>query len=268
MALAYYLTANPESRVARELARACRRYLHRFNGYSYDFIEGGEQNVIQRLSLFGFQTVFDVGANVGKWSTLGKMYFPNAKFHTFEISKTTFNTLTKNLSGPEFKNNNFGLSSQKINISYKDYGSGSGLNSILQGASVYDKNAPHEVLASRVETGDGYCLDHSVGFVDFLKVDVEGAEHMVLQGFHEMLKKKAVRVIQFEYGYTNGDARFLMGDFFRFFDLYGYNLARIRKRQIQFSDFSYSMNNFESGPNYLALRKDDQQVLEALTRPT
>ena len=59
-----------------------------------------------------------------------------------------------------------------------------------------------------------------------------------------------------------------MGDFFRFFDLYGYNLARIRKRQIQFSDFSYSMNNFESGPNYLALRKDDQQVLEALTRPT
>ena len=267
MALADYLPANPESRVARELARACRRYLHRFNGYSYDFVEGGEQNVMQRLSPFRFQTVFDVGANVGKWSNLAKIYFPNATFHTFEISRTTYKTLTENLPGPEFKNNNFGLSSQKSDISYKDYGSGSGLNSIIQEASVHEK-APHEVLAARVETGDGYCLDHSVGFVDFLKVDVEGAEHMVLQGFHEMLKKKAVRVIQFEYGYTNGDARFLMGDFFRFFDLYGYNLARIRKRQIQFSDFSYSMNNFESGPNYLALRKDDQQVLEALTRPT
>ena len=222
---------------------------------------------MQRLSPFRFQTVFDVGANVGKWSNLAKIYFPNATFHTFEISRTTYKTLTENLPGPEFKNNNFGLSSQKSDISYKDYGSGSGLNSIIQEASVHEK-APHEVLAARVETGDGYCLDHSVGFVDFLKVDVEGAEHMVLQGFHEMLKKKAVRVIQFEYGYTNVDARFLMGDFFRFFDLYGYNLARIRKRQIQFSDFSYSMNNFESGPNYLALRKDDQQVLEALTRPT
>jgi FkbM family methyltransferase len=253
--------------VARELARACRRYLHRFNGYSYDFVEGGEQNVMQRLSPFRFQTIFDVGANVGKWSTLAKSYFPNATFHTFEISRTTYKTLTENLPGPEFENNNFGLSSQKSDISYKDYGSGSGLNSIIQEASVHEK-APHEVLAARVETGDEYCLDRSVRFVDFLKVDVEGAEHMVLQGFDEMLKKNAVRVVQFEYGYTNGDARFLMGDFFRFFDLYGYNLARIRKRQIQFSDFSYSMNNFESGPNYLALRKDDQQVLEALTRPT
>jgi FkbM family methyltransferase len=189
MALADYLPANPESRVARELARACRRYLHRFNGYSYDFVEGGEQNVMQRLSPFRFQTIFDVGANVGKWSTLAKIYFPNATFHTFEISRTTYKTLTGNLAGPEFKNNNFGLSSQKTDISYKDFGSGSGLNSIIQGASVHDNKAPHEVLAARVETGDGYCLDHSVVFVDFLKVDVEGAEHMVLQGFHEMLKK-------------------------------------------------------------------------------
>ena len=268
MALAGYLPANPESRVARELARACRRYLHRFNGYSYDFSEGGEQNVMQRLSPLRFQTVFDVGANVGKWSTLAKIYFPNATFHTFEISRTTYKTLTGNLAGPEFKNNNFGLSSQKTDISYKDYGSGSGLNSIIQEASVHDKKALHEVLSAQVETGDGYCLDHSVGFVDFLKVDVEGAEHMVLQGFHEMLKKNAVRVIQFEYGYNNGDARFLMRDFFRFFDSCGYTLARIRKRKIQFTDFTYSMNDFESGPNYLAVRKDDQEVLGALTRPS
>ena len=117
MALADYLPANPESRVARELARACRRYLNRFNGYSYDFVQGGEQNLMQRLSPFGFQIVFDVGANVGKWSTLAKIYFPHATFHTFEISKNTFKTLTGNLAGPEFKNNNFGLSSQKIDIS-------------------------------------------------------------------------------------------------------------------------------------------------------
>jgi FkbM family methyltransferase len=268
VALADYLPANPGSRVARELARACRRYIHRFNGYSYDFIEGGEQNVMQRLSLFRFQTVFDVGANEGKWSTLAKMYFPNAKFHTFEISKATFEALTGNLVGPEFKNNNFGLSSDKTDLSYKDYGSGSGLNSIIPLTSVHDKNAPHEMRTARVETGDGYCLDHSVGFVDFLKVDVEGAEHLVLQGFHEMLKKNAVRAVQFEYGYNNGDSRFLMRDFFNFFDLYGYCVARIRKRKIQFTGFSYSMNDFESGPNYLAVRKGDQQVLEALTRPS
>ena len=213
MALADYLPANPESRVARELARACRRYLHRFNGYSYDFSEGGEQNVMQRLSPLGFQTVFDVGANVGKWSTLAKIYFPNATFHTFEISRTTYKTLTGNLAGPEFKNNNFGLSSQKTDISYKDFGSGSGLNSIIQGASVHDNKAPHEVLAARVETGDGYCLDHSVRFVDFLKVDVEGAEHMVLQGFHEMLKKMRCALSSLNMVIRTGMQGFLCGIF-------------------------------------------------------
>ena len=265
MALADYLPANPESRVARELARACRRYLHRFNGFSYDFVEGGEQNVMQMLQPLGFKVILDVGANTGQWTRLALSYFPSAVFHTFEISKTTYPILQENLKGAAFRNNNLGLSSEKGTITYKDYGPASGLNTLISSASVFDNCLSHERCTAEVVTGDAYCDEHSIPRVDFLKVDVEGAEHLVFAGFQNMLKRKALRVIQFEYGYNNGDAGYLMRDFFRFFGEHGFVVAKIRKRGIQFSDFVHTMNNFESGPNYLAVRSDDTQVMRALT---
>jgi len=266
VAIADYLPANPDSRVARELARACRRYLHRFNGYSYDFVEGGEQNVMQRLAQLDLKTIFDVGANTGEWAKLALTYFPRAGFHTFEISNNTFQILAKELSAPCFRNNNFGLSSENGQVPYKDYGPGSGLNTLIQKTSVFDASARPESRLAEVKTGDSYCENCSVDFIDWLKVDVEGAEHLVFSGFEKMLKKGAIRVVQFEYGFNNGDAGFLMRDFFDFFHDYGYVLAKIRKRRIEFTAFHHAMNNFESGPNYVGIRHDDQAALQALTR--
>jgi FkbM family methyltransferase len=266
MALVDYLPADPDSRIARELARACRRYLHRFNGYSYDFVEGGEKNLMQRLAPLSFQTIFDVGANTGEWAMLAQTYFPKAVFHTFEISENTFPILTKKLSGPCFRNNNFGLSSKIGQVSYKDYGPASGLNTLIQKTSVFDASTRPETRLAEVKTGDRYCEDCCIAFIDWLKVDVEGAEHLVFSGFENFFKKKAVRVVQFEYGFNNGDAGFLMRDFFDLFSDYGYLLAKVRRRRIEFTGFHHTMNNFESGPNYVAIRQDDQAVLKTLTQ--
>jgi len=266
VAIADYLPANPDSRVARELARACRRYLHRFNGYSYDFVQGGEQNVMQRLAQLDLKTIFDVGANTGEWAKLARNYFPKAVFHTFEISNNTFHILANELTGPCFRNNNFGLSSKNGQVPYKDYGPASGLNTWIQKTSVFDASARPESRLAEVKTGDCYCEDCSIAFIDWLKVDVEGAEHLVFSGFENFFKKKAVRVVQFEYGFNNGDAGFLMRDFFDFFYDYGYVLAKIRKRRIEFTGFHHTMNNFESGPNYVGIRQDDQAAFQALTK--
>ena len=265
MALVDYLPADPANRVARELARACRRYLHRFNGFSYDFVKGGEQNVMERLSPFAFQTIFDVGANTGQWSKLAATFFPKAIFHTFEISKTTFCVLDKNLNGASFKNNNFGLSSKNDSVPYKDYGPNSVLNTLIHQTCSFDAPASPSTCFAEVKSGDFYCDEKSVDFIDLLKVDVEGAENMVFAGFEKMLQKKSVRVIQFEYGFNNGDAGFLMHNFFSFFSDYGYDIAKVRERRIEFCGFHHTMNNFESGPNYLAIRRDDQAALHALT---
>ena len=87
----------------------------------------------------------------------------------------------------------------------------------------------------------------------------------VLRGFSNLLEHKAVRIIQFEYGYTNGDSKFLMRDFYQFFKDYGYTLARVQKGPLSFREWAYSDNDFKSGPNYVAIRADDTQVLQLLS---
>ena len=54
-----------------------------------------------------------------------------------------------------------------------------------------------------VQTGDAYCTRHRIERIDLLKIDVEGAEHLVLRGFERMLHERRIEVIQFEYGLAN-----------------------------------------------------------------
>lgn len=100
--------------------------------------------------------------------------------------------------------------------------------------------------------------------IDILKIDVEGADHLVLKGFSKILEKNNIRLIQFEYGYTHGDAKFLMRDFYELFEGYGYIVGRLTKKGVKFEDWHYKMNDFKSGPNYVAIRKDDSQLKSLL----
>jgi len=79
-----------------------------------------------------------------------------------------------------------------------------------------------------------------------------------------MLEANSIRIIQFEYGYTNGDAKFLMRDFFEFFEKFGYILAPLRPRQMSFEVWRYEFNDFKSGPNWVAIRKTDSQLNQLL----
>lgn len=267
MAVADYLPANPKNPVAREIARAARRYLKRFNGFSYDFDEGGEKKLLQSLQPLDLKVVFDVGANVGEWSEKASGFFPMAVFHTFEISEANFGVLERKLTGNTFVHNRLGLSNQEGSIAYKDYGDGSGLNTIVPRSCIHDKTQAAILQSVDVTTGDEYCRRKKVGHIDFLKIDVEGAEKLVLEGFGDLLRRKAVRFVQFEYGLANGDTHFLMRDFFDLFGVWGYQLSKVRKRGFSFDEFSYEWNNFDSGPNFLAVLKTDREALGLLHSP-
>ena len=119
-----------------------------------------------------------------------------------------------------------------------------------------------------LRTGDLYCNENKISFIDFLKIDVEGAEHLVLAGFKKMFEKKAVRLVQFEYGYTNGDSKFLMRDFYDHFRRLGYLTAPVRKGTISFEEWTYKLNDFNSGPNFIAIREDDLELKTLLSSPS
>jgi hypothetical protein len=89
-----------------------------------------------------------------------------------------------------------------------------------------------------------------------LKLDVEGAEHLVLQGLDEALSERRIRFVQFEYGRVNILTRFLLRDFYTLFATHGYVVGKIFPDHVDIRDYDLNDEDF-LGPNYLACRGDD-----------
>ena len=252
--------------VRKKISVLAELYLGNFNDCSGNIDINGERFLLSTLaSINPLKTIFDVGANVGDWSLIAAEYFPKATIHAFELSNSTYLTTSTRLSAERFIVNNIGLSNAPGIVSYKDYGVNSGVNTIIGAANFWDGSISLENKETRVTTGDIYCEDHKIDFIDFLKIDVEGADHLVLQGFDRMLKNKSIRVIQFEYGYTHADAKFLMRDFFTLLNSKGYIAGKLWSDGVEFSDFFYWLNNFKSGPNYVAVREDDIETINRIS---
>lgn len=235
-------------------------------GYSYDFDKNGERRLLEALAALPVRTVFDVGANVGDWSLAVSSALPAADIHCFELSPRTWKTLSARLQGPRFHVNNCGMGRESGDISFKDYGENSTVNTILPNATYHDARLASVTSTARIVSGDDYCREHGIVSIDLLKIDVEGADHLVLQGFAPQLGAQAIRVVQFEYGYTHGDAKFLMRDFHELFAGHGYIVGRLTRRGVAFGPWNYKMNDFRSGPNYVAVRRDDTETIRLLER--
>ncbi|MCU0931542.1 MAG: FkbM family methyltransferase [Serpentinimonas sp.] len=248
------------------MVKALQGLIDQLRGYSYNFEKNGERRLLERLAELQPATVFDVGANVGDWSLVASALMPRATIHCFELSPRTYVTLRQRLHGAQFKVNNCGMGHQNSVIEFKDYGENSTVNTILQDATYHDHKIAAQITQSHIVTGDSYCQEQGVDHIDLLKIDVEGADHLVLEGFAQMLGQGAVRVVQFEYGYTHGDAKFLMRDFYRLFASYGYLVGRLSPRGVDFAPWHYKLNDFRSGPNYVAVRQDDHVLLQRLSR--
>jgi len=244
---------------------AAKRYILKYEGFSYSFQKNGEEHLLDALSDSGVKTVFDVGANIGGWTEIAILKFKDANVHSFEISKTTFKSLQKkHVNNTRIFLNNFGLSDKKGQIEYKDYGENSGVNSLIMDANFHDQHISPTLVSAVVETGNDYCKKKKIGEIDFLKIDVEGAEHLVLRGFSDLLENSAIKVIQFEYGYTHADARFLIKDFYKLLEKYGYLLGPLKPNGVIFMDFEYALNDFNSGPNYVAVHKSCNAIIEKI----
>jgi FkbM family methyltransferase len=254
-----------ESNFEKFLLKLCKSYLKNYNQFSYNPYKNGEFELLNKLSKLNFETIFDVGSNIGDWSLYARKIFLHSFIHCFEISKSTFSAL-KRIEDKKIQLNNFGLSDKELEILYKDYGQNSAVNTTVLEGTIHDNYLKPELIKCKVTTGDLYCSRKNINHIDLLKIDVEGAESSVLYGFSNFLSEKKIRIIQFEYGYHNGDAKFLMKDFFYFFKKFSYIIGRLNHGPISFlgDSWDYKYNDFNSGPNYIAINKYDLELIKLL----
>lgn len=244
---------------------ASKYYIKKYEGFSYKLDKNGEAFLLTHLHLNSGDVLFDVGANIGEWSDKALQIKHDCLIHTFELSPKTFETLESKFRTNEcVKLNNVGLSNKKAVVTFKDYGKDSGHSTLIEHSTFCDSFEEHEQSQGNVITGDEYCCQRNIDHIRLLKLDVEAAEHLVLEGFSRMLKSAQIDVIQFEYGFTHSDVKFLIQDFYSLLVPMGYILGPLKPHGVLFMDFEYGLNDFNSGPNYVAVLSSKKKLIDRL----
>ena len=247
--------------VSKLLAEGFRSLVRRHENRNYNFDTNGEEVVLNKLSKFNFHTVFDVGGNVGNYSVLLRKYFTHADIHTFEIMEDNIDSIREKTQGDnKILINTFGLSNEDGTIKVKHYGKGSAFNSVHD----YPHKSESTWIECNIRKGDNYVEENNIETIDFLKIDTEGSENLILEGLINTLTNKNVKVIQFEYGYVNIISKFLLHDFYQFFEKLGYTVGKVYPKKVEFKEYSLKDENF-LGPNYIAVKKSETDIINSLS---
>lgn len=247
----------------RFVANACSDFLEYYENHDYDIQNNGELFVLRSMTSTPVSCLFDVGANQGGWSLAANRLFPEAAIHAFEIAQPTAKRLAQNIRNiSNIVVNDFGLGAAAADTKIRYYENADYLTTTVDYQNVHDS----QFLPAALQQGDHYAKTNNIEHIDFLKIDVEGMERQVLQGFAEMLSKRAIDVIQFEYGTMSIISRFLLRDYYLFFDKYGYNVGKIYPTFVLFKEYDLLDENF-LGPNYLAVSPERMDLVNLLAFP-
>lgn len=148
--------------------------------------EGAEGEVLMALAE-GARVALDVGANVGFYSMRIARRNPGCTVHAFEPIPRTFGQLERHLALNGIGNvvsNRLGLSDEPGELVFHFYPEGSGNAS----AANLTGRADVQRLTAPVVTLDAYVAPRQLE-VDFVKVDVEGAELLALRGATATLRR-------------------------------------------------------------------------------
>jgi len=144
-----------------------------------------EEELFQRLLLPGM-TAFDVGANIGIYTLRAACKVgPTGAVHSFEPCPANYKRLQANVELNAFSNvviNQAAVSDGGGSVSLYVY---DGLNSGKHSLSL--ENASSASVEVRCVTLDDYVLAKTVPAIDVMKIDVEGAEYLVLAGANRLL---------------------------------------------------------------------------------
>lgn len=176
----------------------------------------GEENFLYKFSKYIDEpTVFDVGANIGKYAKKILDISPNSKIYLFEPHPKNFEILSTKLSDcHDIMLNNFAVGHELSMLKLYDYENKPSSHASLYKAVIEEihssKSASYDVS---VMTLDQFTFENSIKHIDLLKIDVEGHELNVLLGAKKLLSESRISVIQFEFNEMNAISHSFMRDF-------------------------------------------------------
>ena len=166
--------------------------------------ESSAFNVQKELITSKEPVIFDIGAKVG-WAT--KKYrnlFPMATIFSFEPFPSSYNELQQNTAN-DSQTTTYQLAiSDRAGVTTLNTNAAPGTSSLL---STDDRAASYwgeglletkNTIDVNTTTIDDFCRNESIPRIDILKIDIQGAEYMALNGAREMLTNQWISIAYFE----------------------------------------------------------------------
>jgi len=235
-----------------------------YNNDGSDIRHNGEQHLIKKLGTADFRCAIDVGANNGDWTWEALSAWPSVNVHLFEVAPKTFEALRGRFDTSSFANNvilnQVGISNQSGMEDMHYFPDHPDLTCDLPRHSDYET----VTFLANLETLDRYCSKREIEEVDFLKIDVEGAEYKVLQGFLPYLRSQKVQCIQFEYGAFSTQTRVLLKDYYDLLGKY-YWIGKVFPSYVEFTEYVWNMEDYQFC-NYLCVSRRRMDLRTLVTR--
>jgi FkbM family methyltransferase len=224
-----------------------------------DFATNGERFVLERFGAANFQVAIDAGANFGDWSRNALELWPTCQIHAFEVAPATYERLEAEFRPFGQRNRvkiyQMGLSDESgVRLMYY-FPDSPQLTCDMPRHHCF-KSVPFQ---AEMTTLDAFCDQHHIDSIDFLKIDVEGAEYLVIKGANRLLIDNAITCIQFEYGPFSTDTRFMLKDYYGYLSQY-YYIGKIYPNYIDFREYDWTMEDFKFC-NYLCVSKKRRDLL-------
>ncbi|TAD78974.1 MAG: FkbM family methyltransferase [Oscillatoriales cyanobacterium] len=171
-----------------------------------DLLVSGEKSAIEQLIVPG-AIVFDIGAQVGRWTQTVFEAVPDAQLYVFEPVAENHQQLrslwTSKPPQAQLQIECLAAGKQREQRTFYHYSESSEWGSLYRRNTEVEQqhgmSTPAEIAVQTISL-DEYCAEHNIPKIDFLKIDTEGGELDVLQGAVDLLRSHRVGLIQFEYG--------------------------------------------------------------------
>ena len=190
--------------------RRLRVYAPPEQGLAYDFINLFFDDEYGLKSLHHYpKTIVDIGANIGLFSQMAGVLFPEAKIHSYEPNSRLHNYLNKNLEKVDVK-----LFSEAVGA---ESGTGRSLDNGDSRTGVFEKGGDTPIVAFSA------VLERIGGTIDLLKIDCEGGEWDIFENSAPFQK---VRMIRMEYHLVDGKS---LEDLRKAADRIGFQIVKLEE---------------------------------------
>lgn len=202
-------------------------------------IQKGRYNWLRQMNI---QTILDVGASDGGYARKIRQILPNAMIHSFEILPDSFEALNKRQSTDKyFKSYQIALSTYKGEIEFFRSGN-SGSSSLLEMAELHKTSYPQSKNIQKIKVAcdrlDNIITTDVLKPNVLLKLDLQGAEKIVLEGATGILDK--VNIIYSEINFQElYIGAVLIDDLMKYLEKFNYRLTGIENVSQSLADGTF-----------------------------